>query len=49
MLFSKSVVDDIAMLALFEIFVAQLWRSLLNCASFAFRSGAVLRNLRHWK
>lgn len=47
MLFSKSVVEDMAMLALFEMSVAQLWRGLLICASFGLKSGAVLGNLRH--
>jgi len=32
MLFSKSVVDDIAVLAPFEVQAAQFWRSLSNCA-----------------
>jgi hypothetical protein len=33
MLFSKSVVDDMAVLAPFEVDVAQYWRSSLNCAT----------------
>jgi uncharacterized protein YuzE len=34
MLLSKSVVEDMMVLAQFEIQVAQFWRSLPNCASF---------------
>jgi hypothetical protein len=32
MLLSKSVVEDMMVLAQFEIQVAQFWRSLSNCA-----------------
>lgn len=49
MRFSKSVVDDIAVLAPFEMLAAQLWRSFSNCASLGRKCGAVLGDLRHWR
>jgi hypothetical protein len=41
MLLSRSVVEDMMVLAQFEIQVAQFWRSLPNCASFNKENGAV--------
>jgi hypothetical protein len=46
MLFSKSVADDRAVLVPFGILVAQIWRSLSNCASFGRRCVAACAFVR---